>query len=43
MAPWLLKSKRLNQLEKRKVLCTYHHIDLDDFKIDEFKEIDKYK
>tara|TARA_B100000927_G_C16445732_1_gene461674 strand:+ start:569 stop:1489 length:921 start_codon:yes stop_codon:yes gene_type:complete len=42
MAPWLLKSKHLDLFEKRKVLCTYHHIDLDDFKIDEFKEIDKY-
>ena len=43
LAPWLWKKIPQSQLKQKKVLCTYHHINLDSAdEVNNFHELDKY-
>lgn len=45
IAPWTFKNLPKRILEKKKVLCTVHHLDLDNFTVNEYRQfinIDKY-
>lgn len=43
LAPWLWKKIPQSQLKQKKVLCTYHHIDLEsEDEVKNFHELDKF-
>lgn len=42
MSPWTWNKISKKQLKQKKVICTIHHIDFENFKKKEFIKLDKY-